>query len=56
VPKDAGLRMASDGDLANEKLEGYGYDYFSSEPNVGVADRRDVVVSDSRVDVRVSHK
>lgn len=48
--------MVSDGDLANEKFEGYGYDYFSSESKVGVADRRDKVVSDSWADVSVAHK
>jgi hypothetical protein len=48
--------MVSDGDLVNEKFEGYGYDYFSSESNVGVADCRDEVVSDSGVDVSVAHK
>jgi hypothetical protein len=48
--------MASDGDLENEKLEGYGYDYFSSESRAGDADRREIVVSDSGADLGVDHK
>lgn len=53
VEKDVGLRMASDGDLAGEKMEGYGYDYFSSEEWVGEGgekgfgvDRKKVVLED----------